>query len=786
MAERLVATIKQVGATLVTKVAYGDDVVATGEVPLARTMTDRPPAADPSDEFLGAVALPALLKLLDADEYTAADFDPEERAFLQDERLVARSMRRVQRAENLYRQVGERLFRCLFPPDKPLSIFEQAARDANQRLHLELELPADDTFVGALPWELLYHDGFLADENGIISRRLQYDRRAPSAEPLAVDKVRVLVVTPRPTDVPQLTQADVQVLRDIKERLEIKEIEPVFSVFRDYLQDHRGADAPHVIHFDGHGAYGRKCGTCQSLSGRRAPKCRNPRCQKSRLERDAQGYLGWQNADGTVDYVSAEDMAIPIAATTAENDSCVRLVVLSACRSAAVVGGETVFSGAAQRLIRARVPAVVAMQFEIDADSARGFARAMYRSLVAGDPITRALVYGRSSMRRDRGQWFRPVLYLRTRADADPDAQFFTFVNPARSSPAVDAQDIRTLNGRAAAAANPTIESVIASIRLLTNTQHLPTRLVDFRTDLEAAHAQLAVMDDYKALHDGLHQIYLFGYKPIRKALPAFDNPLVLETCGSYALDIHKAVERMQDILKQGRIQTAAIPWLSMLAQDDQLLRQGITAQNARIVRTTIDLLGHILDSQPERINDSIKLAAANVRLDKLGEALASAATSSTGGASISATDAAVVRSGADSVARVWQQLRTLLEEHSLWQYLDAELRNLEKFLEHAEDRPSFALSWPPARTQIEQLCDKSREDWAVSLVAASASIDAELAGLGAGSLVDGFDRVRGGADQRFFTVDKRLRELCNGLVKLGEPLDALVERIDSCALTCA
>ncbi|HYR11441.1 MAG TPA: CHAT domain-containing protein, partial [Longimicrobium sp.] len=97
----------------------------------------------------------------------------------------------------------------------------------------------------------------------------------------------------------------------------------------------------------------------------------------------------------------------------------VKLVVLNACQGA-TVSALRPFAGLAPGLVRAGVPAVVAMQYPVRDDEALVFAEVFYRALFRGPSRGRvevALGEARKALRQDfpdsRG-WGAPVLYMRS------------------------------------------------------------------------------------------------------------------------------------------------------------------------------------------------------------------------------------------------------------------------------------------------------------------------------------------------------------------------------------
>ena len=109
------------------------------------------------------------------------------------------------------------------------------------------------------------------------------------------------------------------------------------------------------------------------------------------------------------------------------NLPAVKLVFLNACESAAVASLDAVH-GLAPRLVQQGVPAVVAMQYEIQDAAAIGFARAFYHSLFRGSERGRVDVATNLARSRlageyaDQREFGAPVLYTRAPAGVLFDA----------------------------------------------------------------------------------------------------------------------------------------------------------------------------------------------------------------------------------------------------------------------------------------------------------------------------------------------------------------------------
>lgn len=337
-------------------------------------------------------------------------------------------------APDYLEQIGQALFQALLPPDKSTGqVFQSALRqaeDAGVPLHLRLKFAADSAQRSRLadyPWELL-HDGqrFLLHRRVQLSRYIAYDA-VPPRQPVG-DRLRVLLVSPRASDIGQLSQAEPDAIRAGIAQAETVSVEslptPTWRGLSAYLT--ATATPPQVIHFDGHGTFGKRCQVCEHLHhSTKVVTCQ--RCGASLPE--AQGFLAFEDPQGKADFVSARSLASLVA------DKGIALAVLSACQSGMAVTGESVFNGTAQQLIDAQVPAVVAMQYSVRVQEARDFTEQFYRVLGQGGSAQAALSEGRKWMGVEGNQWYRPVLYLRWRENEI--GQLFTKSEPQLPPPEV-------------------------------------------------------------------------------------------------------------------------------------------------------------------------------------------------------------------------------------------------------------------------------------------------------------------------------------------------------------
>jgi hypothetical protein len=334
------------------------------------------------------------------------------------------------------KKIGQILYDSIFPPNsKVRQTLQTSLRFAEQdhgHLHICLKFESQSfqqCCIADYPWELI-HDGqdFLLHHGVSLSRYI-----ASQAVPPALtgqEKIHILLISSQASDaglgLKPLTQQEQSAIREGISQAEknglIKLTRlalPTQRDLRNYLSSLSSSDSiPHVLHFDGHGIFGKRCVNQECRTMHKGIK--TERCSKCKQKLpEAEGYLVFEDGKGGPDYVRASSIGrllrtTAISETDYHHEIC--LVVLSACQSGMALNGDSVFNGVAQSLISHQVPAVVAMQYSVRADAACRFAEQFYRALSRKNSLSIALTHGRDAMLEGNGnQWFRPVLYLRWR-----------------------------------------------------------------------------------------------------------------------------------------------------------------------------------------------------------------------------------------------------------------------------------------------------------------------------------------------------------------------------------
>ena len=315
----------------------------------------------------------------------------------------------AERVQQALRGWGKEAFESLLGGRAGARMFDAAVQDDYAQLHLQIA--SDDAHVLAWPWEALFdHEigSFLAQACR-IERRLDGIRDPrPIPKSLPRDRVNILLVVARPYKRDVRYRSIARLLVELIEKHKLPaQVDllrpPTFDQLREHLRKRPGYY--HILHFDGHGAYG--------------PNAGNDRHRYSGSE----GRLVFEDEDGSDDPVSAEKL------NTLLRDYAVPAVVLNACQSAMLdERAQDPFASVATALLRSGVRSVVAMAYSLYVSGGQQFLPDFYRRLFESGSMAAATRAGRHQMLAHpervcaRGEfplddWVLPVLYQQAPLD---------------------------------------------------------------------------------------------------------------------------------------------------------------------------------------------------------------------------------------------------------------------------------------------------------------------------------------------------------------------------------
>jgi tetratricopeptide (TPR) repeat protein len=278
---------------------------------------------------------------------------------------------RGEEIEELLPVLGKRIYQAVFGSASAQRVVQPwNLQPAKER---QISIVSDIPRVLSLPWELLH------DEQGFLTLRAQHpvslvrrlsQQELPTLPTRFEPPLRILLVIASPDDAGFVDSRGIarELLEAVSDQVEAGTIAleflrpPTLPALRERLSDSK-LPPVHVLHFDGHGAFGQE------------PVSRDGLHIKSGGQQ--QGLLAFENEEGKEHLVSAGELAQVL------QDSGVRMAIFNACQSA--VGAlDDVFSSVATRLIQGGIDAVVAMSASVLEATATRYVEAFYRSLSTG------------------------------------------------------------------------------------------------------------------------------------------------------------------------------------------------------------------------------------------------------------------------------------------------------------------------------------------------------------------------------------------------------------------
>jgi hypothetical protein len=313
---------------------------------------------------------------------------------------------------------GEKLFEWFFA-DPQLALNWAEIRGGDRPRRIRLFIDADQAELAELhrwPWEALWEparDGqparpLAADPDTPFSRYLAV--KAALVEPISRRPIRILVIAPRQTDFeekyPKDKNPDMAVIDPESEFRSLQAaLQPLIdqgavdmwplpkpctlAAMADELSRARAENKGyHILHIISHGFY-----------------------------QNEQAFLLLADADNRVKGEADQDI-LPVLRQQphdAEDESTLRLVFLASCETAKRSSADA-FRGLAPQLVRAGLPAVVAMQAQVGKRTARQFALKFYQQLLRHGHVDLAANEARQILVAARlpGPVI-PVLFLRLR-----------------------------------------------------------------------------------------------------------------------------------------------------------------------------------------------------------------------------------------------------------------------------------------------------------------------------------------------------------------------------------
>jgi chromosome segregation ATPase len=318
-------------------------------------------------------------------------------------------------------------------------------------------------------------------------------------------------------------------------------------------------------------------------------------------------------------------------------------------------------------------------------------------------------------------------------------------------------------------------QGLTAIVKLL-RTPEMNTAVTSFQADFRAASEQIAVMNDYKLLHDLLQQLenrYLLIYNDMGR-LPADDL-----AWDSILLNEPDLRAKIDDLIAAAREASVAereidVRWVRHLEQARQDLQTAVDELELAPLKQAVRRLARLLNRQPSRVNAQLVTAVSGLRLGALEEALENInAKLSQHSGFFSAELRNQIKEAQRALADLDQRLTRQVQLHNALQEIDDEMRRVEASI--SRDISELEYAWFDLEPMARDLYKTGQGAWSSDLERACSRLDQSLTADQNTRKARRFFRSFHSQIRRLFRrVDMELLEMCEELQTVGESLDIL------------
>jgi hypothetical protein len=319
--------------------------------------------------------------------------------------------------------------------------------------------------------------------------------------------------------------------------------------------------------------------------------------------------------------------------------------------------------------------------------------------------------------------------------------------------------------------------SVRKGLRALTEMLREPEvnlKLQAFRVVFEGADRRIHKVGDFKDLHDRLHLLQLQCYSPILSARRDFPQGVTPKQLRTDSRKLGRLIDQLRAIVRTRTLDASDFPWIEEQLEIARLvLDEAIKESSSAKLETAIGTLTEVMQLQPTIINSLLLGAVRDLDLPTLHSKLQQ----------VSMT---LQTLGADDNQLTWfnrgvtqlnvldTELKAQMRNHRAWQAVENNLRLVEAALNKTFEE--LEASWQVLQMKIAVVCEGVTDDWAKDLEDARKQLADSIKTKTYSSVFVDFTDFQTLAGDRFFNVDKKMKELCEQLRPLGSELDAVLQ----------
>ena len=295
---------------------------------------------------------------------------------------------------------------------------------------------------------------------------------------------------------------------------------------------------------------------------------------------------------------------------------------------------------------------------------------------------------------------------------------------------------------------------------------------------LKRVYERIGIVGGYKKVHDQLHTLQLHGYDRILREAKRFpDDVLAVEALREHETTLRSTIAELRHIEERALLPAGELGWIQRdLEPARDSLSAALETLEPKSLQRTVWQLKRVLTTRPSEINTRLNAAARDLPLAELIREL-TRVRETMRSLHLDQDKVQLFASGVDALTRLSKALGTLVEDHDRWQEAEQGLRLTEETwsgaVEEIED------SWAQIRETLRPMTECA-ELWTAPLRQQAQRMDAALESRDLEAARNSFRCFRREASTRFHQVDVMLKDQCDELDKVADPLASLLGRIES------
>lgn len=301
--------------------------------------------------------------------------------------------------------------------------------------------------------------------------------------------------------------------------------------------------------------------------------------------------------------------------------------------------------------------------------------------------------------------------------------------------------------------------------------------VIHFEEKFRSVRDQVAKLGDYKDLHDHLHEI---EYSCHNLVAPQARRPDVdridWDLLGDAEITLQHILELLRDVQQRCCLPQQETAWIETLSGARADLQQANDNCDPKLLKRVDWLIGRTLRLELPQINVKLNHVAHELRLSVLVTVMKSIADSisDTAHRNVSIPH---LEQGIEALLRLNQTLMSLVAQHDGWQRVNQELRLVEVSLEQSTEE--LKMAWPDLILRVEALYDTVTADWVVSVRKDATKLDQVIGAADCSEVRVRFRQFQRQVSNRFYRVDRQLKDLCENLRQIDGPLGSLLGEIE-------